>query len=550
MRTKIVMFGLLAGVCAAMGGTIAATSVIEPLPGERWWGGVPNDGAKEEFPYVSTSKPVDLSRYNHGGTTSPLLVSTMGRYVWSDRPFTYAFTNGTLYVTSSTEKVEPVVAGTTLKEAYLAACRKHFPFSGTIPADLLFTKPQWNNWIEIAIQGWNQKVVDAYTDAIAANDFPCGVYMMDGGWFSHQGSYKPDLDLFPDMKAMFRRVHDHGWKAMIWTAHFMSPDSIDHKLLRHGKGYMRDGADFLAYKRYTEGQEKKSKAVGVIWWWSGVSATWDLTYKPAWEHYATTLETFAKEYGVDGFKFDAGDPARLFEVRFHDDGKEPVDFSHEYVRVGAERFKYNEYRSGFCTGGWPVMQRLHDQGHTWVALKRINACMLAEGLIGSPYCVADMVGGGLAGSYRPSPTRFFSEKLFVRLCAQQALHPMMQFSAAPWRYLSPEGVAACRTLANLHVKFGPYILEQARHASKTGEPIMRTMEYEFPHAGFEGENIQYMLGPKYLVAPVVEEDDSVVVKLPAGTWTDDLGEKHVGPKTLKLEKVPLDRLPWFAREGK
>ena len=30
MRAKIGMIGILAGVCAAMGGTIAATSVIEP----------------------------------------------------------------------------------------------------------------------------------------------------------------------------------------------------------------------------------------------------------------------------------------------------------------------------------------------------------------------------------------------------------------------------------------------------------------------------------------------------------------------------------------
>ena len=191
------------------------------------------------------------------------------------------------------------------------------------------------------------------------------------------------------------------------------------------------------------------------------------------------------------------------------------------------------------------MQRLIDQHHSWKSLKAISGRMQAAGLLGSPYVVADMVGGGEANTFRPGG--FFSEKLFVRSAALQALHPMMQFSAAPWRYLSPEGVAACRRFADLHVEFGPYIMELARHASKTGEPILRSMEYEFPHQGFDRLMDQFMLGSDWLVAPVVSEDDSVLVELPAGKWRDDLGETHVGPKKIKLEKVPLTRLPRYRR---
>ena len=525
---------------------LAFLTVIEPLKGEKWWGGVVNDG--DRMPYVTTKQPVDLAWYNRGGATSPFLVSSCGRYVWSDRPFVYSFSNGVLTVESSVEKVEPVVAGSTLREAYLDASRKHFPFTGKIPAELLFTKPQWNNWIEIAIFDWIQPTVDAYTDALAKSGFPCGVYIMDGGWFSHMGSYRFNSDRFPDPKGMFAKIRANGWKSMIWTAHFVSPDSIDFKLLRHGRGYRRDGLDLLAYRKDYRGKKYAGgpKAPGVVWWWSGVSSVYDLTYRPGWDFYAKTLADFAAEYGIDGFKFDAGDPGRLYdEVRFHDPKMEAVDYSRAYARVGAERFPYNEYRSGFRTGGWPIMQRLHDQGHTWAALKAIDGCMLAAGLMGSPYCVADMVGGGLAGSYRPGG--FFSEKLFVRMCAQQALHPMMQFSAAPWRYLSADGVAACRAFAELHCQFGPYILELAHHASRTGEPIMRSLEYEFPHQGFATETVEFMLGPKWLVAPVVDEDDSVTVRLPAGTWRDDLGETHVGPKTFRLADVPMGRLPRFER---
>ena len=156
-----------------------------------------------------------------------------------------------------------------------------------------------------------------------------------------------------------------------------------------------------------------------------------------------------------------------------------------------------------------------------------------------------MIGGGLATSYMPGKT--FSHKLFIRSCELQALMPMMQFSAAPWRVLTKEECELCRSFAELHVQFGPYIMEQVHHASATGEPIMRSMEYEFPGCGYEQVNQQFMLGPRYLIAPVVNEDDSKTVYLPAGTWRDDQGETIEGPKVLELSNIPIGRLPYYER---
>ena len=521
------------------------TTVVKPLEGEKWWGGAVNDGG--EMPYSTTKREKDLGLENEHGAVAPFLVSSAGRYVWSDRPFRFSFLDGVLTVVSRFEKVEPVVAGKTLKEAYLQACRRHFPFDGRIPAELLFTMPQWNNWMEIAIQGMKQSSVDAYTDALAASGFPCGVYMMDGGWLSHMGSYAFHAEDYPDPKGMFDRIRRNGWKSMIWTAHFVSPDSREFKALRYGPGYMIQGLDLLAYRQEENAKlAARRRTAGVVWWWSGISAVYDLTYGPGRDYYVKTLKDFAAKYGIDGFKFDAGDTRRLCEsVRFHDTAKEAVDYAHEYVKLGADNFPYNEYRCGYRTGGMPVMQRLHDQKHSWDAHGKVNSSMLAAGLLGSPYIVADMIGGGRGGTFRPGG--YFCEKLFVRSCAQQALHPMMQFSAAPWRYLKPENVEICKAFANLHVGFGPYILELARHASRTGEPIMRSMEYEFPGQGFARAMTQFMLGTKWLVAPVVNEDDSLKVELPKGRWRDDLGEVHEGPKVLELKDVPLARLPRYER---
>ena len=536
-------FRFLAYTAVAAGTVLAASArqrqvtVVTPLAGEKWWGGILHRGW--EMPYGNTPRPIDLGL--EGGVTAPFLVSSAGRYVWSDRPFVYAFTNDVLTVTSDMEKVEPIVAGTTLREAYLAASAKHFPFNGRTPAELLFAKPQWNNWIEIAIQGMRQTSVDAYTEALARSGFPCGVYIMDGGWLSHNGSYRFHAPDFPESRTRLVVGED-----ILAVDHVALPVA-QHLVLAAVGAHERRRPDHRLPPLLADAAEHAPGVrAGVVWWWSGISCVWDLTYALGWDDYAQTLRRFAAEYGIDGFKWDAGDVGPMARtLRFHDPAKRAVDWAHDYVRVGAELFPYNEYRVGFRTGGMPVMQRLPDVYHRWEALRRVSGMVQAAGLLGSPYVVADMVGGGEATTYRPGG--FFSEKLFVRSCALAALHPMMQFSAAPWRYLSPGNVEICRAFANLHVEFAPYILDLARHAARTGEPIVRTMEYEFPHAGFAKPMTQFMLGPKWLVAPVTAEDDAVTVELPAGCWTDDLGTVHVGPKTLTLTHVPLGRLPRYAR---
>ena len=536
-------FRFLAYTAVAAGTVLAASArqrqvtVVTPLAGEKWWGGILHRGW--EMPYGNTPRPIDLGL--EGGVTAPFLVSSAGRYVWSDRPFVYAFTNDVLTVASDVEKVEPVVAGTTLREAYLAASAKHFPFNGRTPAELLFAKPQWNNWIEIAIQGMRQTSVDAYTEALARSGFPCGVYIMDGGWLSHNGSYRFHAPDFPESRTRLVVGED-----VLTVDHVALPVAQQLVLAAVGAHERRRPDHRLPPLLADAAEHAPGVRAGVVWWWSGISCVWDLTYALGWDDYAQTLRRFAAEYGIDGFKWDAGDVGPMARtLRFHDPAKRAVDWAHDYVRVGAELFPYNEYRVGFRTGGMPVMQRLPDVHHRWEAIRRVSGMVQAAGLLGSPYVVADMVGGGEATTYRPGG--FFSEKLFVRSCALAALHPMMQFSAAPWRYLSPGNVEICRAFANLHVEFAPYILDLARQAARTGEPIVRTMEYEFPHAGFAKPMTQFMLGPKWLVAPVTAEDDAVTVELPAGCWTDDLGTVHVGPKTLTLTHVPLGRLPRYAR---
>ena len=90
----------------------------------------------------------------------------------------------------------------------------------------------------------------------------------------------------------------------------------------------------------------------------------------------------------------------------------------------------------------------------------------------------------------------------------------------------------------------PYILETARQAALTGEPIVRYMEYMYPKNGFSDCRDQYMLGAKYLVAPILTPDGKRTVRLPRGVWVDDLGQRFKGPLVIEVS-APTGRIPYY-----
>ena len=511
-------------------------STIPLLPGERWWGGGGGDGQHQPYGGCDSAR-IDLR--THGNSSSPLLVSSAGRYVWSEMPFGYEFRGGSLIVDSDYEAVAPVQAGGTLREAYLAAAKAHMRFGGGTPPDIFFSLPQWNNWIELFMGGMVQKAADDYTAELAASGFPCGIYMMDGGWLSHQGSYEFYERDYPDPKGLFDRINAQGWTPLIWTAHFVSPDSREYKRLRYHEKL--NGLDYLAYRA-----KPGSTEAAAVRWWSGISAIYDFTKPEAADFYVKTLRDFAAKYGIAGFKFDAGDPQMFVEdCRVHDGSALPVDYTRLYAELAAREFPFHEIRVSWKCGGLPLVMRLNDLAHDWTGNRGQDWAIpqiVATGLVGSPYSVADMVGGGLEVSY---VGRKVDETIVLRSAAMQSLMPMMQFSLAPWRHLSAEGVAICRQFADLHIAFAPYILDAARHAAATGEPIVRAMEYAFPHQGFNRPMQQFMLGDRWLVAPVITPDGAKTVELPAGRWLDDLGAEHLGPAVIRLDHVPLSRLPRY-----
>ena len=99
----------------------------------------------------------------------------------------------------------------------------------------------------------------------------------------------------------------------------------------------------------------------------------------------------------------------------------------------------------------------------------------------------------------------------------------------------------------------PYIQELDRNVTRYGVPTMRPLAYEFPRDPHcRGINDQYMLGPKFLVAPVTTQNaTSRMVYLPAGARWRDVNHPSNPPleggRALTVS-APLDTIPVFTRE--
>lgn len=506
------------------------TSVIPFDKDECWWGGVVAYGS--QMPYLKPVKEFDLSLQNYNNQVVPLFVSNKGRYIWSEQPFRFEVADNSLKLISDYEQISVQQEGATLKDAYLAASKKYFPPTGTLPDELFFTMPQYNTWIEL-MYNQNQEDIMTYAQSIIDNGFPKGVLMIDDNWQKYYGNFDFRPEKFSDPKGMINKLHAMGFKVMLWICPFVSADSQEYRELM-GKGYL--------IKR------KGSNAPAVINWWNGQSACYDLTNPDAFNHYVGILKKMQQEYGVDGFKLDAGDNS-FYNPKYIDSYKKDatsVDHTLAWARIGLQ-FPFNEYRAGWRMGGQPLVQRLGDKNYSYGALQSLIPEMIAAGLLGYAYACPDMIGGGQFSSFLNLEVKDFDQNLIVRSAQVHALMPMMQFSVAPWRVLSKENMEIVRDMAQLHQQFGDYIINYARESSKTGEPIVRHMEYSFPNQGFEQCKDQFMLGDKYMIAPVITKENTRTIKLPKGSkWKDDKGKSYKGGQTITMD-IPLDRLVYFEK---
>ncbi|MEP7258644.1 MAG: glycoside hydrolase family 31 protein [Flavitalea sp.] len=530
-KSSIIVFCLSAMMIAHGQYPLDDTLPVQTDPGEKWYGAAVNTGDLMPF---KEGFSLNLYADAKGNQAAPLLISTGGKYVWSANPFAFCIVNNQLNIFGYKEPIYTEKAGSTLAEAYAAVSKKFFPPSGKMPNTLLFTQPQFNTWIEL-IYNQNQKDILKYAHDIVDNGFTPGVLMIDDNWAPYYGKFEFRKDRFPDAVAMMAELHQLGFKVMIWICPFISPDmevfrdlQTKRLLLMNNKGNKN-----LAWKEAAD--------PAIVSWWNGYSGVMDFTNPESIQWFNRQLDYMVNHYGIDGFKLDAGDPEFYTGNVVSFKEATPNDHSFLWGEFGI-RYPLNEYRAMWKRGGEPLAERLRDKAHNWPDLKKLIPHITAAGLLGYPFACPDLIGGGEFSSFLDGA--IIDQELIVRSAQCHALMPMMQFSVAPWRVLEKPYLQAVKNAVALRKVFTPAILSLAHQSAVNGLPIVRNMEYAFPHQGLEGCQDQFMLGDSIMVTPMIERGHSRLVKFPAGTWKADDGKIIKGPATLTID-VPMERLPWF-----
>ena len=495
------------------------------LPGERWWGGVAADG--HEMPFRAGFRR-DL-RDAAKNQVMPLLVSSHGRYIWSDDPFAFEVSDHLVAIQPHDGTPIGISDGYgDLAGALAAAGEAHFPPTGSIPDTRLFTGPQYALWIELLYEPTQAKVI-AYAEDVLSQGFPPGVLILDEQWHGAYGDWEFHSGRFPDPEGMIDHLHKLGFAVSLWLCPFVTPDSAVFRDLRKRGMLIVD--------------ESGEPAIGQ--WWNGYSAGLDLLQSEAVEWLERRLVPL-RDLGADGFKFDGGDRSFYAQLGC----ARPEEYTAAWNAIGLQH-PINEFRAGWRAGGFPLAQRQRDKHHSWnsdLGLASLIPHGIAQSLTGHAYNCPDMIGGGDYLAFPREGSGVVDEELFVRSAQCSALFPMMQFSAAPWRVLGDQAkIGYCRDAALLHVRFGEFVLDLAERTARTGEPILRPLAYNYPDAGYESVVDEFMLGDDLLVAPVIERGAvRRAVTLPGGRWRADDGVEYDGPAEISVDS-PLARLPWFER---
>ena len=370
-----------------------------------------------------------------------------------------------------------------------------------------------------------QAKVLAYADAVLAHGMPPGVLMIDTNWAEHYGSFRFHRGRFPDPAGMCAALHARSFLVALWVSPFVSPDSESFRAFR-AAGLLVPDADDPAAPALAE-------------WWDGFSALLDFMRPEACAAFAAGLAQL-RQLGVDGFKFDGGDPP------FY--AQRPHAHCEAFARQGLAH-DIAELRACWKLAGTHLAQRQSDRNHEWgdAGLGALLPTAFTAGAAGYAFVCPDMVGGGQFTDFVRADTLQLREgacvdaELFVRYAQAAALFPMVQFSLAPWRVLQPKHCELVAAAARLHARLAPELMRLAAHAAATGEPMLRHCAFVFPDGAFLGAervNDQFMLGDDVLVAPVLARGAAWRdVALPPGRWVP-----HDGARGWRLRVAGAERV--------
>ena len=381
----------------------------------------------------------------------------------------------------------------------------------------------------------------------------------------YQDRYRPftvDKSKFPDLKKLNTDLNADGIRLVAITDL--------HIAYAPNQGY----APFEAGLAGNHFVRKADGSLYVAPVWPGPAVFPDFTSARSRDWWGSLYKDFIAD-GFSGFWNDMNEPA-VFETPTK---TMPVDNLH---RVDSDDFAardathseiHNVYGMQNTRGTFEGMLRLRpgvrpfvmtrasyaggqrysatwtgDNSSPWDHLRLCVEQLQNLGLSGFTYSGCD-VGGFVGGASPDLLTRWYQVAAFTPVFRNHSAHdaPRME----PW-VDGPEHLAIRRHFIEERYRLMPYLYALAELNSRTGDPIMRPLFYDYPDAMKSDcdKAMTFLLGRSLMVAgpPKPESPQPFSVCLPAGGWYDYWTGLPVSQAKLKL-MPKLDELPVYVRAG-
>jgi alpha-D-xyloside xylohydrolase len=404
--------------------------------------------------------------------------------------------------------------------------------------------PLWSFglWMSRSRYG-SREQVEGVVEGLRERGIPCDVINLDPRWLKEiRTRVVPGCDFvwndddFPDRAGFVRWLAERGVKLCLWENPYIWIGTAMYEEGRK-RGYLVRGEDSefaspIAVPGTVMPDFTNPRAVR---WWQD-------KHRPLLRD------------GVRAFKTDYGD-AVPEDARFADGrtGKQVRNVYNMLLNRATFDVIAQERGQGlvFARSGYAGSQRYPinwtgDTPSTFEGMASALRAGLSLSASGIPFWSHDIGGfwpGGQVGA--PTPDLYVRWAQFGLLSSHARFHGVSP--REPWAF-GERALAIVRDFARLRYRLLPYLYALAQEACRTGLPVVRPLFVEYPDdPGAYHQELEYMLGPYLLVAPVFNAEGRCSFYLPPGRWYDFwTGERVEGPVHRRVT-VPLERIPLFVR---
>lgn len=372
------------------------------------------------------------------------------------------------------------------------------------------------------------------------DELPLDLIVQDWQYWGKYGwnAMRFDEAHYPDPAALVKQVHDLHAELMVSVWSRFDPASDVGKLFKDRNYFIPDTTwvDFFnpsAASLYWQNFSQRMLSLGIDAWWLDATEPENddlhnrTIFLGSGDEYRLAYPLFVTRTVYEGSRKDAPD---------------------KRVMILSRSAYLGEQRNSVAT--WSG-----DIGNSWDTLRRQVTAGLDYAASGMPYWTTDT-----GGFFRPGQSQYTDpayRERFIRWLEFSTFSPLMrvhgyQTNTEPWNY-GPEMVDEEKKLIDLRYQLLPYLYSQAANITFSGGTMMRPLMMDFagdPRA--LDQKYEYMFGPAFLVAPVLEAGVTqahVYAPQSKGGWYDWWTGQPVASGSETTLDAPVGKIPLLVRAG-